>query len=160
MLKRLEETIRWRTFVTPLVVLAVMAAGLGGCSGYTMKGKVVAGDISYAAIVDADDPRLEGPGIASAMISLETDPDKLSREPVGDAVSDTAGNFSISVRRPGAGILIYDVGMQVRRKGYEGVSQTFRLPPQGKRILITLRGGPDTLPPEEETPYEQYEKFK
>ena len=94
------------------------------------------------------------------MLSMETDPNELRREHVGDAVSDSAGNFSISVQRPGAGILIYDVGVEVRRKGYEGARQMFRLPPKGKRLLITLRRGPDTLEEREETPYEQYERFR
>lgn len=152
---------RCDAFIRLSFALALLAASaMGGCAGYTLKGKVIRGDISYIAVVDANDPRLEGPGLSGATLSLETDPDKLRREFVGDAVSDGAGNFSISVQRPGAGILIYDVGLEVRRKGYEGVRQMFRLPPKGKRMLITLRAGPDTLEEREESPYEQYERFR
>lgn len=160
----IEQTwIRFRRCGAGMAALLIvaMAAGAAGCAGYKLEGKVVRGDISYAAIVDAKDPRFEeSGGVPGVMISLETDPDRLSREYVGDAVTDADGNFSISVRRPGAGILMYDVGLEARRKGYEGVRQTFRLPPNSKKVLITLRAGADTLPEKEESLMEQYERFK
>lgn len=155
-----RNVVRSTRFVRPAFLLLAMSVAGGGCAGYTLKGKVTRGDISYAAVVDADDPRLDGPGIPGVMITLETDPDRLRREHVGDAVTDGEGNFSIAVRRPGAGVLIYDVGIEARRKGYEGVRQMFRLPPKGKRLFITLRAGPDTLEEREESPYEQYERFR
>jgi hypothetical protein len=131
-----------------------------GCTSYSLQGKVIAGDISYIAVVDASDERFNGPGLVGASLSLETDPGKLKREHVGDAVSSSDGWFSIRVNRPGAGLLIYDVGIRVQRNGYEGVQQIFRLPSSGKRVLVILRPGVDQLKDEEESLMEQFERFK
>jgi hypothetical protein len=131
-----------------------------GCTSYSLQGKVIAGDISYVAVVDASDERLSGPGLVGASLALETDPGKLKREHVGDAVSSSDGSFSIRVNRPGAGLLIYDVGIRVQRNGYEGVQQIFRLPSSGKRVLVILRPGVDQLKEEEESLMEQFERFK
>jgi len=140
------------------IVIAVFTTA--GCASYTLKGKVIAGDISYIAVVDANDDRLAGPGLAGVSVTMETDPGKLNHDQVGDTVSGSNGDFSIPVQKLGAGILIYDVGVEARRKGYEGVSQMFRLPPSSRRVLIMLRVGADALPPKADTLLEQYDKFK
>lgn len=142
------------------VVALLAAMTLTGCTVYSLQGKVIEGDISYIAVVDASDERLDGPGLAGAAISLETDPGKLRREHVGDAVSGAGGAFSIRVNRTGAGVLIYDVGIKAQRPGYEGVRQIFRLPPSGKRLLIFLHPGVDQLTDDEESLMEQYKRFK
>lgn len=145
-------------FATALSIAAMTVAG--GCAGYTLQGRVTEGDISYAAVLDQSDSRLSGGrGIPGVQVALETDPGRLKREFVGESVTDGDGNFSIRVARPGAGILLYDVGIEARRKGYEGVRQSFRLPPKGKRVFITLRPGPDTLT-DEESLMERYERFR
>lgn len=133
---------------------------VNGCSGYVLKGKVIRGDISYIAVVGADDDRLQGPGLAGVSISLESDPGRLNHDDVGESVSGSNGNFEIAVRKLGAGVLIYDINMEARRKGYQGVSQMFRLPRGNKRVLIMLRPGVEVLPPKEDTLLEQYNKFK
>ncbi|RMH29778.1 MAG: carboxypeptidase regulatory-like domain-containing protein [Planctomycetota bacterium] len=155
-----HATLRSSRSAGPAILVALALVGFGGCSGYTLRGKVIEGDISYAAVVSADDERLTGPGVAGVTVSMETDPGRLRREPVGSATSGPDGSFSIRVRRPGAGILIYDVGIEARRDGYQGVRHQFRLPPGSKRLLITLQPGRDTLQPQEESLMEQFERFR
>lgn len=151
--------------IRPLLSLAWLAAalammGAAGCAQYTLTGKVIQSDISYVAIVDASDDRFEDPGIAGVTVTLQTDPGQLNHQRVGEAVSGSDGTFTISVNKPGAGILIYDVGLEVRRKGYEGVDHIFRLPPSSKKVLVMLRPGAERLPKKEESLMEQYERFK
>jgi len=141
-----------------LSIIAV--AGLTSCTGYTLHGKVIEGDISYATVVSSTDTRLGGPGVAGVAVTLETDPGRLKREPAGSATTDPSGEFSIRVRRPGAGFLIYDVGIEAHRPGYQGVRHEFRLPSASKRVLITLQPGADTLRRREESPFEQADRFK
>ncbi|MEC9372847.1 MAG: hypothetical protein VYC34_03350 [Planctomycetota bacterium] len=133
--------------------------GATGCGGYQLKGKVIEGDVSYIAIVPASDPRFDGPGIGSAELRLENNPDKLNRETIGSAVSLPDGSFSVPVDAPGAGVLLYDVGLFVRCGGYIGAEQFFRLPPSDKRLLVILQRGVDRRQGREETPTEMYERL-
>ena len=106
---------------------------------------------------DASPLAAEGDGIR---ITLETDPEQLNREKVGETVTRPDGTFTIKLRQPGARVLIYDVGLEARASGYQGVQHLFRLPPQSRRVLIMLRPGPNQLPEREESLYEQYERFR
>jgi len=124
-----------------VVVWLAVAAAATGCAPYTLRGKVVEGEVSFIAVVDADDPRLDGPGLSGAMLTLQTDPQRLNRKTVGSAVSDADGGFSIPVNEVGAGVLIYDMGLEARKKGYSPAEQFFRLPPAGKRVLVLLAPG-------------------
>lgn len=108
------------------------------CSTYQLKGKVVEGEISYIAVVEADDPRLTGPGIHATRIELWNDPTRLNRELIGEVMSDQSGSFSIPVEEIGAGFLMYDVGVKTDRPEYVPAELNFRLPPKEQRILIML----------------------
>jgi len=133
---------------------------LAGCSPYQLRGKVIAGDISYIAVVDADDPRLEGPGVSGAALRLQTDPERLNRKTIGTSVSGADGGFTIPVMEVGAGVLIYDIGLRVRHDGYIPVEQFFRMPSSSKRVLVMLQSGkapPDTEP---ESPEDLLRRFK
>lgn len=126
------------------MVFVLTVAALGGCSPYALKGRVVTGDFSYIAVVDANDPRLDGTGIPSAHVELWTDPEHIRRKRVGSTVSDGDGWFSIKVDEFGAGVLEYDVGLFAQREGFARAQQAFRLPSQRQRILVVLRRGADT----------------
>ncbi|RMD66106.1 MAG: hypothetical protein D6824_01455 [Planctomycetota bacterium] len=131
------------------VVMAAAAATLAttlsvGCAPYTLRGKVVEGDVSFIAVVDASDPRLDGPGLSGALLTLQTDPQRLNRKTVGSAVSGADGSFSIPVNEVGAGLLIYDMGLKARKQGYSPTEQFFRLPPANKRVLVLLAPGAAT----------------
>lgn len=143
-----------------LLTLTVAALTLASCGGYTLRGRVIDGDISYATVVGANDERLSMPGVGGVTVTLETDPGRVKREFIGEAVSNPDGEFEIRVRKPGAGFLMYDAGIEARRRGYEGVRHMFPLPSSSKRLLIMLRPGNDTLPEREGTLMEQYEQFR
>lgn len=142
-------------------LLALVAVALSGCSPYSLKGKVIAGDISYIAIVEADDPRLADPGLAGARLRLETDPGRISRDVVGEAVSGAGGAFTMPFSKAGARVLMYDVGMTVRREGYSPATIQFKLPPSNKRMLVILTPGPDRMgDPDADDPLRQFERHR
>jgi hypothetical protein len=139
----------------------LLLAALAGCAPYTLQGKVIEGDITFIAIVDADDPRLEGPGLANAEVRLQTDPQRINREVVGTTISSGDGTFSIPFSEIGAGVLLYDVGLQVRRGGYQRAEQMFRLPPSDRRVLVILCPGADRGGwGDEDDPLQTYERFR
>ncbi|TVQ31238.1 MAG: hypothetical protein EA376_10225 [Phycisphaeraceae bacterium] len=143
-----------------LFLLSCALLYLTGC-GYTMRGKVVEGDVTYVAIVDTDDPRLEGRGVGGVNIMLETDPDRINREQVGRTVSQQDGSFSMDIDAFGAGLLQYDVGITAHRRGFETAQNIFRLPSSGRRILIMISpGAGDESWRRQESPFEQYERFR
>jgi hypothetical protein len=143
------------------IALFVVALALPGCNSYTLEGRVVAGDISYAAVVDGDDPRLADQGISGASIRLETDPNRLSREVVGETVTSSDGSFRIPFKKVGGGVLMYDVGITVRRDGYQPATLQFRLPPGAKRLLVMMAPGPDRMgDPDADDPMKQYERYR
>jgi len=145
-----------------LVMLLTAALPLIGCKSYELRGRVIAGDISYVAVVDADDPRLEeGAGLAGAQLRLETDPGRLSRDVVGETVSRADGAFTMPFNKVGGGVLMYDVGITARREGYTPVEHQFKLPPSSRRLLIILAPGPDRLgDPDSDDPMRQYERYR
>lgn len=151
-----------RQIKCPTALAACCAAVLliPSCSGYTLRGRVIEGDISYASVVNREDIRLGQRGVGGVTVSLETDPGTVKREFVGESVSDEDGEFEIRVDKAGAGFLIYDVGVEARRRGYEGVRHMFRLPSSSRRLLVVLRPGTDTLTEREGTLMEQYDRFR
>ncbi len=150
------NTLRWT-----LASLAIIGSGFStmGCSSYSLKGKVIEGDISYVAIVGQDDPRLEEDGVGGVVLRLETDPDRINRETVGEGLSQPDGSFSVPFNQLGGGVLLYDVGLRARKPGYETVEHSFRLPPKNRRVLVIMRPG-KSASEEEESVYEQYERFR
>jgi len=146
---------------TLLLVVAATASVLSGCSPYTLKGRVIAGEASYVAVVDPSDPLLrEGAGLAGAQITLTTDPDRISRKEVGSAVSGPDGAFETPFSEVGGGFLQYDAGVRVSRSGYESAESFFPLPGRGKRLLVVLAPGRGSSGLEREDPYETYKRFK
>ncbi|MCA9294123.1 MAG: hypothetical protein KDA20_09945 [Phycisphaerales bacterium] len=129
-----------------LAVGAVLGAvlAMGGCSGYHLQGRVVSGDVSYIAVVDPDDPRLQdGAGLPGVSLHLQSDPGRLNRKTAGRAVSGAAGEVNVPVDLTGAGLLEYDVGLFARRSGYDPATGFFSLPSSRKRVLIVMAKGKD-----------------
>lgn len=142
-----------------LAVLLPITLLLTACSPYALKGKVIAGDVSYAALVDASDERLtEGPGVPGIEVELWTDPEKLNRKRVASSMSDGAGEFSLTVDEVGAGFLNYDCSIITRGKGFAPVSQAFKLPPSSQRLLIIVNKGSGDSPLPEDL-MEQFRRF-
>jgi len=144
-------------------VLAVvaLAAVLGGCGSYTLRGRVIAGEASYILVVDKDDPALAGgAGVQGAIVTLSTDPQRLNREVVGSAVSGPDGWFDTPFDKLGGGVLEYDAGVRVTRSGYQSTEHFFRLPGSSKRVLVVLAPGRDLPGTEREDPYETYKRYR
>jgi hypothetical protein len=145
-------------------ILSVLAC-LSGCNAYVLKGRVIQGDISIVAVVPADDPRVMGDddsaGVANAAIRLETDPARINREIVGETVANADGYFEIPFRKMGGSIMMYDVGITGRGKGFTPATLAFKLPPSNKRVLIILKPGADAYnDPYEDSLDNQVKKFK
>lgn len=115
-----------------------------GCEGYALRGRVVAGDVSYVAVVDPDDPRLVGgDGLEGVNLHLQSDPGRLNRRTAGRGVSGAAGAIEVPVDLTGAGLLEYEVGLFARRPGYDPATGFFQLPSSKKRVLIVMAQGRD-----------------
>lgn len=145
-------------------VLAIAAAAvtlLGACSGYRMEGRVIQGDYSAIEIVPADDPRLKEPGLSGVSLHLQSDPNKLNRETVARTTTGAGGDFSIDVDLPGAGLLIYEMGLFARREGFTPAERLFELPSKKRRVLITMTRGADRdLSDDRYEPLQDYETFR
>jgi len=124
-----------------------VAVALAGCETYRMRGHVMRGEVSYIEIVDADDPRLEEPGLSGSRIGAHLDPGRLNRKFLGSTVSDSNGNFALTVDEFGAGFLEYDISVVAYRDNYFGAEQSFRMPSAKQRVLIILSPGKDLSPP-------------
>src|SRR5690554_7412722 len=91
------------------VILCALAlawfALLGGCesAGYTLKGKVISGGFTDIEVVDGDDSRFDGPGVADARILIHRDPGTLKQELIATGRSGSDGTFAIPISAFGAG---------------------------------------------------------
>lgn len=131
-------------------VLALSAAALlGACSPYALRGKVIEGDVSFVAIVDASDPRLSGPGVPNVALDLTSNPERLNRKMLASGVSGPTGEIDLRVEEIGAGVMTYDVALAARRDGYAMTEGIFRLPPDSKRALVMLKRGAGRTPSNE-----------
>jgi hypothetical protein len=133
-----------------LVLLALAALSLGaltGCGGdYTIHGKVVMGPIAAVELVDADDPRLAGPGIEHATVDFILDPRSLGRKHLGATYSAEDGSFHLAVDEFGAGLLEYEIQVLAKAKKHRDSADNVKMPPRGKRILVTMAPGRGTAP--------------
>lgn len=145
------------------IVLALLGClTLAGCGGYTLRGHVIEGMHSSVSIVDADDLRLQSPGLDGATIDLMLDPDSLGRRSLGTAHSAMDGSFSLPIDEFGAGVLEHEVRLVGRAAKHQSAVKHFILPSRGKRVLIVLAPGRDTYRAPEDTlrdARETYERY-
>lgn len=125
------------------LVLVGLCMLLGACQPYTLRGRVVQGDISYIAIVSRDDPRLSGTGIAGVQLDVTIDPGRLNRTRLHGTISGANGEVSIAIKKPGAGLLKYEASLLARRQGFLSAESVFDLPKKARRVLIVLSPGTD-----------------
>lgn len=150
---------RVRTPLAALLTTAILL--LTGCSGYTLRGRVLEGDASWVTVtnqaaLDAEQAR----PIQGAVVELVLDPGRLNRKPLGTARTDANGEFAIKVDEFGAGWMEHDVGMTVSRDGFVLADGFFRLPPDSRRILVTLQRGRDGARSVEDQPYDYRDDMK
>ncbi len=131
-----------------LLITIVLAATLGGCESYALRGRIVEGPVSAVTTTGANDQRLtESHGISNAVVEVILDPDRLSAKSLGLCVSETDGSFSLPVDEMGAGFLEYDIRIIARHAGYQQAIHDMMLPGEHKRLLIILTPGRDTYKP-------------
>ena len=133
-----------------LVGLLALSALLPACGSYKLQGRVVRGPSPQVAVVDADDPRLEEPGVPVASIQLALDPRSLNRKSLPGGHSDADGRFAIPIEEFGAGLLEYDIQVVARKRDLNTAIGIIRLPGSSGRLLIVLGPGPDRYRPPED----------
>ncbi|MEO1128392.1 MAG: hypothetical protein AAFX05_01645 [Planctomycetota bacterium] len=131
------------TFLKRLLPMLCLAGVLTGCESYAVKGRVVQGSSSYIVLVDANDPRLDGPGVPGVALHLMLEPGKLNRESLGRTVSDNDGNLRMPVGTFGAGWLEHNAGLYARAKGFTPAEGYFILPGGSQRVLVVMAPGQD-----------------
>lgn len=121
---------------------------LTGCmQGYELRGRVVEGAAPGVRVVGQGDSGLtagRSDGVAGARVSGVLDPDSLRPTTLSTVATDEQGWFSLPIDALGAGSLIYEVRLLVRRDGNRFVEQTIRVPGRHRRVLVTLMPGEDT----------------
>lgn len=125
----------------------LLVALVGGCSPYQITGKVIEGPNGYATTVSPADRQLSMNGLAGVKVQLTIDPRSISPKVIGEFITDGDGRFNTPVHQLGAGILEYELGVQVRGTGYLSVYQNMALPPKGRPLLIVLAPGKDRRAP-------------
>ncbi|MHB1155305.1 MAG: hypothetical protein ACYC26_00555 [Phycisphaerales bacterium] len=153
--------VRCRAACGLAMLLLVLFAG--GCQSYALRGRVVEGTRSQVLLVDADDPRLTGPGapagIDGAGISFMLDPEKAGHKSLGGTICDADGSFRYPVDEIGAGLLEYGLGVTARAPGKSPAQDSMPMPPGDKRLLIMLAPGRDNLPRESGNPMNDIERY-
>ena len=130
-------------FRSGAIVMGALCLMLGACQSYTLRGRVVQGDVSYVVLVDRDDPRLTGPGMAGVRLDVTIDPGRLNRSSLPSEMSGASGELSILVRKPGAGFLKYEASLLARYPGFQTAEGVFDLPKKSRRVLVVLAPGTD-----------------
>ncbi len=122
-----------RSFVTAVAVL-VGSCVLGGCHASALRGKVIAGDVSFVGVVDATDQRLQNQGIPQATVrATRTRGEQLGI--VGR--SDKEGGFTLKL--PTASWVKEPLAIDVSRDGYMPARSARQVPPDDKRLLVVLK---------------------
>ena len=116
---------------------------LAACTPYALRGRVIEGYRASVEVVNKNDPRLttQEPGLADAYVVVTLDPGRLNARRIGSGLSDSTGNFALSVDVSGAGVLMHDVEVVGSRPDFLDASGEFTLPGSNKRVLITLPAG-------------------
>ncbi len=141
-----------------LLAVACLAT-VGGCQTYVIEGRVVEGRFGDMTFVRPDDPRLDDPAITNVRVTVDRDPDSLSRRQVGTQITDARGRFEIPLGEFGAGWMDEQWLLRAFKNGYQTVSTTLRLPRgSGRRLLIIMTPGQSEDSPEDWR--EQYERFR
>ncbi len=145
----------------PWLALAALLSAGTGCSSYVIRGTVIHGVYSDMSFVEPDDPRLKETPVSGVRVSVERDPDKLSRSLAGTDLSDTNGRFAVHVDAFGAGWMDEQWLIHAFKPGYSTASAMHELRPRHKemRLLVTMTPGASSNPIQDDL-IEQYERYK
>ncbi len=117
---------------------------LPACAARTLRGTVTAGQVPAVLVLNPDEPRLDRPGLAGAVIELALDPSSMSPRPLGTFTADGQGRFAAALDHPGIGVLDFELGILCRAGGHRSVYQTMALPRSDRRLLVVMSPGTET----------------
>ncbi|TVQ54969.1 MAG: hypothetical protein EA377_04275 [Phycisphaerales bacterium] len=150
--------LNFRTPLLPLFLLLLCATLLLGGCGYTLRGKVLEGQMQDIFTVRSGDDGLDRTGLADVRIEVYRDPDRLGRQLAGSGVSRSDGSFEVSISGFGAGWMDEVWEIRAFRHGYRDVSTVMRLPasPGSNPLLVMMRPGTPNQPDELEMLLEEH----
>jgi hypothetical protein len=116
------------------IVMLALGTLCAACAPVRIQGTVVEGDVTFIALVNADDPRLKGKGIADAKVAAvpQGAPGAAVR-----GVSDEKGRFSLPLK--GTSDLIRPWSFEAAAPGYVTAREVSPTPTAGQRLLIHLQ---------------------
>lgn len=121
-------------FAIPLLVVA--AAFSTACT-HTISGYVVRGDIAGVEWLDAG-MKPDGEPVAGAQITIERDPDRMTRELAGTATAGANGEFTLPVAGFGAGWMQEVWRIRASRSRAGSADWIGELPSGGKILVIVV----------------------
>lgn len=133
-----------------------------GCSSYVIKGTVISGPVSDIFFVESNDSRLREPPLTTVRITVDRNPDDLSRQMAGTDISDAHGRFVITLDEFGTGWMDEVWLIRATKGGFKTASAKQRLDADKKkqRLLVILAPGLSSAPRDEEDLMEEYREHR
>jgi hypothetical protein len=142
-----------------LLLLGLLATA--GCSTYVIKGAVITGSVSDISFVDPNDARLREPPLANVRITVQRDPDSLSRRIVGTDLSDAHGRFVVPIDEFGAGWMEETWLIRATKPGFKTASWMQPLDrDKSKQLLVIMAPGLSVVPRDQEDLLEEYRQHR
>jgi hypothetical protein len=121
-----------------LAVFGAAALFAGGCNAVpTLDGKVIEGSTGFVGVIDAADPRLDGPGIEDAEVLVTYDRPRQGGKTVRTVRSGRQGAFTAKLE--GFNVMRGPVEILVRKPGYTAARGQMLVHGEDRRLLATLR---------------------
>ena len=133
---------RWLRSISCSLWLLVCGVA-AGCSTYVIKGNVISGAVSDMAFVQPNDLRLREPPLTNVRITVQRDPDSLSRHLAGTDLSDAHGRFVIPLDEFGAGWMDEKWLIRATKPGFETATSMPRFEPGTKKMRLLVIMAPD-----------------
>lgn len=115
-------------------LILCLAALVGGCAPVTVKGRVIAGQLSVITSVPTGDARLSGPGIEGVRVVATQ---KIKNNRTIAAVTDGKGDFRIPLE--GDAGLAQNLSFTVEAEGYLPARVDMPTPTPQQRLLVVLK---------------------
>lgn len=127
-------------FLGTLSVLVLLA----GCGSPRLHGRVVEGPIGVVAVVESDDNRLDGPGVANVELELRATNATRSKS-LAEGRSGADGGFALPVT---AGESVSDqLRLTAKADGYITTQGVTFIPGEGRELLVVLKRSDGQSPP-------------
>lgn len=123
---------------TIVIALVITVFQLGGCAFQSsIKGKVIAGNLSFVCVVDQKDERLLSPGVPDVAVESRGDVGRASGSLLAESKSDANGDFVMTFREQAP--LLKNVQFSGAAEGFLPASESMMIPASDRRVLIILK---------------------